>query len=249
MDCVPLMKRILSPWFFPLIILALAGWAFAQAPSEPNAAKHFFVLLKRPANPPQLSQEAGEKLQQEHMANIRKLHAEHKLLMAGPFTDNTSLRGIFVLMAASLAQAQAWANSDPAIRAGRLEAEVHGPWLIDPTAIHEPPATGQAMEQYTLVLMKAGEKWDPMAPGFMEVMKQHPAFVKQMIEAGKMALAGPFPFSAPGELRGVAIFRVGTEESQELTQNDPTVKAGLLKAESHPWITAKGVLAPGQPMP
>ncbi len=104
------------------------------------------------------------------------------------------------------------------------------------------------MEQYTLVLMKRGEKWDPNAPEFMDVMKQHPAFVNHMTEQGNMAIAGPFPFSDQGELRGVAIFRVGTEQTAKLTQDDPSVKAGLLKAEIHPWITGKGVLAPGQPM-
>jgi uncharacterized protein YciI len=181
------------------------------------------------------------------MANIRRLHAERKLLIAGPFTDDTPLRGIFVLQADSLAQAQEWANSDPAIKAGRLAAEVHGPWLIEPSAIHN-PAEPPGMEQYTLVLMKSGERWNPDAPGFMDVMRQHPAFVKEMIEQGKMAIAGPFPFSDPGELRGVAIFRVGTEQTAKLTQADPTVKAGLLRSEIHPWITAKGVLAPGQLM-
>jgi uncharacterized protein len=231
-----------------LSLLALALSAFAQAQPPASAPKYFFVLLTRPSNPPQLSKEAGEKLQEEHMANIRKLHAEHKLVIAGPFTDDTALRGIFVLQADSLAQAQEWSKSDPAIKAGRLAAEVHGPWLIQPGAIHEVSATNQGMEQYTLVLMKRGEKWDPNGPGFLDVMKQHPAFVKQMTEQGKMAVAGPFPFTDPGELRGVAIFRVGKEESTKLAQDDPTVKAGLLKPEIHPWITGKGVLAPGMAM-
>ena len=230
-------------------LLPAAGSALAQTPSRPNAqtAQYFFVLLNRPANAPQMSKEAGEKLQEEHMANIRKLHAEHKLVIAGPFMDDTVLRGIFVFRADSAAQVQDWANSDPAIKAGRLSAEVHGPWLIEPSAIHD-PAEPPGFEQYTLVLMKRGDHWNPDAPEFMDVMKQHHAFVNQMIDQGNMAIAGPFPFSDQDELRGVAIFRVGAEQTAKLTQDDPIVKAGLLKAEIHPWGTGKGVLASGQPM-
>ena len=239
------MKRTLYRNLLLVCLLAFAALAISQ--SEPNAPKYFFVLLKRPSNAPQLSKEAGEKLQEEHMANIRKLHSEHKLLVAGPFMEDTSLRGIFVLKADSVEQAQDWAGSDPAIKAGRLEAEMHGPWDIDPSAISEPETT-QGMEQYTLVLLKSGEKWNPSAPGFMDVMKQHHAIVTEMTEKGKIAVAGPFPLSNPGELRGVTIFRVAAEETAKLVQDDPTVKAGLLKTEIHPWITGKGVLAPGQPM-
>jgi len=99
-----------------ILLNLLALSAFAQADPQASTPKYFFVLLTRPANAPQLSKEAGEKLQEEHMANIRKLHAEHKLVIAGPFTDDTALRGIFVLQADSLAQAQDWANSDPAVK-------------------------------------------------------------------------------------------------------------------------------------
>jgi hypothetical protein len=154
------MRRTTFRGFTLLTLLAsLAHCAVAHAQSQPNIQKYFFVLLKRPTNAPQLSKEAGEKLQEEHMANIRKLHSEHKLVVAGPF-----------------------------------------------------------------------------------------AVVNEMTENGKIAVAGPFPLSDPGELRGVTIFRVGAEEAAKLVHDDPTVKAGLLKTEIHPWITGKGVLASGQPM-
>lgn len=219
-----------------------------QAPSsKKRPLQYFFVLLKRPANSPSLSKEASEKLQEEHMANIRKLAAEHKLVMAGPFVDDTVLRGVFVLRAKSTVEAQQLANVDPAVKAGRLSAEIHGPWFIDSNAIHEPNAAEQGMQQYTLVLLKRGEKWDPATPEFNDLVNQYPVFLKRMMSQGKVAVAGPFPFAVPGELRGVAIFRVPAEQATNLMQDDAAVKAGVLKLETHPWITATGVLAPGLP--
>jgi uncharacterized protein YciI len=249
MPKVSRMRRIAFSTVLLLSRLAVVDPAPAPAQNQADAqpAQYFFVLLKRPANAPQLSKEAGEKLQEEHMANIRNMAAEHKLVIAGPFTDDTTLRGIFVFQAESAAQAQAWANDDPALKAGHLAAEVHGPWLIEPEAIH-PPATPQRMEQYTLVLMKRGEQWNPGAPEFIKAMRQHPAFIKQMTAQGYVAVAALFSSSDQDDLQGVAIFRVGTEQTATLTKDDPAVKAGLLKTEIHPWITGKGVLAPGQPM-
>jgi uncharacterized protein len=228
-----------------LCALVLVAGAFGQ--SEASTAKLYFVLLTRPANATQLSKEAGEKLQQEHLANIRKLHAEQKLLIAGPFTDDTSLRGIFVLKATSLAQAQEWANSDPAVKAGRLAAEVHGPWQVDSSLIHEPEPT-EGMEQYTVELVKKSEKWDPSTAEFSEAMSRHRSFIGDMFARGNIAVAGPFASNEASELRGAAIFRVSLEETRKLVEEDLLVKAGVAKPEIHPWITGKGVLAPGQPM-
>jgi uncharacterized protein YciI len=248
-SAVQRMRTISFRGIFLFGLIGFAGWAFAQAPTAPNtnSAQFFFVLLNRPANAPQLSKGAGEKLQEEHMANIRKMAAEHKLVIAGPFLDDTTLRGIFVLQADSAAQAQEWADSDPAVKAGRLAAEVHGPWDIDPNAIHS-PAEPAGFEQYTLVLLKRGSNWNPKAPEFMDVVKQHHAFVRLITDQGNLAIAGPFPFGDQGELLGVSIFRVGAEQTAVLLKDDPIVKAGLLKPEMHPWGTGKGVLAAGQPM-
>jgi uncharacterized protein YciI len=235
--------------FFIAFLLALLSVPFyAQSQPSGDHPQLFLVLLNRPANAPQLSREAGEKLQEEHMANIRKMATEHKLVIAGPFMDDTALRGIFVLRAESASQAQEWANSDPAVKAGRLAAEVHGPWLVDADSIHEPSPTESGMEQYTLVLLNRGEHWNPGTPDFENVVHQHHAYIGEITTQGKLAVAGPFPFTEAGDLRGIAIFRVNAEQTAQLVNEDPTVKAGLLKPQLHPWITGKGVLAPGQPM-
>jgi uncharacterized protein YciI len=239
------MKIRVGGFILALLLLVLLGALplIIASAQQTAAEKYFFVLLKRPANAPQMSKEAADKLQEEHMANIRRLHAENKLVMAGPFLDDTSLRGIFVLKAASKEQAQEWSDTDPAVIAGRLAEDVRGPWMIRPDAIHE-ASTPQAMKQYTVALMNRGEKWDPASREYQELLKPHLALIGKLSAEGTMVLAGPL--RDEGELKGVFIYSVGAEQAAKLVQEDPLVKAGYLKPELHPWMTAKGVLAAGQ---
>ncbi|HKO96909.1 MAG TPA: YciI family protein [Pyrinomonadaceae bacterium] len=68
-------------------------------------------------------------LQQAHLANINRLAEAKKLVVAGPFGDNGTLRGIFVFKVASLAEAKQLAETDPAVIAGRLAIDMH-PWKV-----------------------------------------------------------------------------------------------------------------------
>jgi uncharacterized protein YciI len=67
------------------------------------------------------------KLQEAHMANIRRMGAEGKLVIAGPFADSGDLRGLYVFRVGSAEEAKALVESDPAVQAGRLRFELH-PW-------------------------------------------------------------------------------------------------------------------------
>jgi uncharacterized protein len=68
------------------------------------------------------------RLLEAHMANIRRMGAEGKLLIAGPFTDDGDIRGLYVFRVGSLEEARELAASDPAVKAGRLRFEIH-PWF------------------------------------------------------------------------------------------------------------------------
>ena len=80
-----------------------------------------------------------EKIQEGHMANIRRLAAEGKLLLAGPFGDDGDLRGVFVFKVASMEEAQALVATDPAVQAGRLRVELH-PWYSAKNIVVYPTA-------------------------------------------------------------------------------------------------------------
>lgn len=225
------------------VLLVSSTFAIAQPTDK---IQYFFVLLKRPAHPPELSTEDREKLQEAHMSNIRKLHAEHKLFVAGPFMDDDpSLRGIFVFQGESRAQVEEWVKTDPMVRAGRLSFEVYGPWLINPDLISNPGETAQGLEQYTLVLLKGGSEW---TAADHELIRRHAEFLNDKIASGEVVLAGMFSSPAQNGILGVVIFRDPVEETSRLIQSDPAIRSSLLQSESHAWATGKGVLKPGMPL-
>jgi uncharacterized protein YciI len=70
----------------------------------------------------------AQKIQEAHLANIRKLAGEGTLVIAGPFLDDGDLRGIFIFAVASAEEARRLVETDPAVQAGRLRYEIH-PWM------------------------------------------------------------------------------------------------------------------------
>ena len=64
------------------------------------------------------------KLQAAHMANIQRMGAEGKLVIAGPFGDNATCAAS-TSRVPSANEAKALVESDPAVQAGRLRFELH----------------------------------------------------------------------------------------------------------------------------
>jgi len=83
-------------------------------------------LYKGPSWTPEVTAET-QKIQEGHIANIERLAAEGKIVLAGPFSDGGDLRGMFVYKVASVEEARTLAETDPAVKAGRLRIEIH-PW-------------------------------------------------------------------------------------------------------------------------
>jgi alpha-L-fucosidase 2 len=72
------------------------------------------------------------------MANIRRMAAAGKLTVAGPFSDGGDMRGMFIFNNTTMDEARALADTDPAVKAGRLVLELH-PWYAGAGLRVNPP--------------------------------------------------------------------------------------------------------------
>ncbi len=123
------LKLEILPWFGSKGIGVKAAEEHKKNPDMKwTMKKYHLVLLKRGSQTAQPAAEA-QKIQLDHLWNIRQLMDEGKMLAAGPFMTDGDLRGIFVFNTESAEEAKAWAEADPAVKAGRLTVEIH-PWLV-----------------------------------------------------------------------------------------------------------------------
>ena len=101
---------------------------------------YVFVILKTGPKA-ELTKEESSKLFVGHMANIKRLAALGKLVLAGPFEDNENhYEGLFVFNVKTVKEAEALLVTDPAVAAGRFSFETYG-WygsaaLMETTALH-----------------------------------------------------------------------------------------------------------------
>ncbi len=78
---------------------------------------------------PKRSQDSTQRaqIQAAHLKNIMRLAKEGKLIIAGPFLDNSEIRGIFIFDVKTVEEAKKLTETDPAVKAGVLSMELH-PW-------------------------------------------------------------------------------------------------------------------------
>ena len=102
------------------------------ARSKDMAIYYVYLLKKGPTWSPASTPEI-DALQAAHISNLRRLGEEGKLVLNGPLLDSFQLsgeiRGIGVLKARSLAEAQELIGTDPMVAVGHLIFELHA-WMV-----------------------------------------------------------------------------------------------------------------------
>ncbi len=134
------LKKIIALLCFSFIV----GNCFAQKDTanakhtqqdKPEMKQYWFVMLVKGKDRDKITDTAVlNKLQDGHMANIRAMAEQGKLMVAGPFGDDGYWRGIFIFDAPNKEEVIALLQNDPAIKAGRLDYEIH-PWWTQRGAV------------------------------------------------------------------------------------------------------------------
>ena len=103
-------------------------------PRDPNIPDEFdvytLVLLRRPKNSPQFTDERLNELQAQHLAYRADLARRGVLVANGPFAEQSdvSLRGLSIF-ACDLAEAARLNHADPSVAAGRLAYDLFEWWV------------------------------------------------------------------------------------------------------------------------
>jgi uncharacterized protein len=115
--------------FSLLALLVLSSHSgFAQNKLKYEMTNYIVGFLHKGPKWTSESTDETKRIQQGHMANINKMAATGKLIVAGPFTDNGDLRGMFIFKEVTIEQAREMVDADPAIQAGRMVVKLH-PWF------------------------------------------------------------------------------------------------------------------------
>ena len=105
---------------------------------DPNIPDSFdvltMVLLRRPENAPQMSDEALDELQARHLAYRADLRRQGILVVHGPLGEQTdvSMRGLSIF-ACGLDEAARLSDGDPSVQAGRLAYDLFEWWVASGT--------------------------------------------------------------------------------------------------------------------
>jgi hypothetical protein len=123
-------------------------------PRNPDVPEAFdvytMVILRRPPDAPQMSDEELDALQARHLAYRAELRRQGVIVVNGPFGEQSdvTLRGMSVF-ACGIDEARRLSDGDPSVQAGRLSYDVFEWWVAAGTLVF-PEAKGPVGERRSM---------------------------------------------------------------------------------------------------
>lgn len=203
-------------------LLFIATMATTQAQS------YTFVFLNLRKTQEELPKDQLDKLMEGHLNNIKRLAAEGKLLVAGPFEGGG---GIFIFNSTSVDEVKKWISTDPGVQANRWRLEYFPYTPRYRSACAADPSS--EMIQYQFIRYTSTiTKFNVQKSG--ETFKKHDDFLKQIIQTGNVITEGIFA-NRDG---GIMIMRGDVDRN--LIESDPAMAELLFEIDIKPLWVLKG---------
>lgn len=94
--------------------------------------REYYVCFYKSGSKRGQDQETAATIQKAHLAYLDSLYAEELISMVGPFGGELEgMQGMVIYKTPSIEKARSYANSDPAVKAGRLVADMITWWAAE----------------------------------------------------------------------------------------------------------------------
>ena len=227
--------------FLTTILLSLASLIEITWGADEN--RDYFVFLTTGKSTQGVVTEEVQKKQQAHLENFGRLAKLGSLTAAGPCADpGKTIRGIVVVNADSIPDAESKFGPDPYVSEGFMKSELHQYETIAGKLQLVLEVT--SMEESIIVVLNRGSKWSKEQSSPFK--SSWTAFAKEQHASKALGFAALFTDQSNNESKrlGVMIFR-GKDmaavksilESHELVRNE------IVGFQAFPQYLAKGAIA------
>ena len=219
-----------------MIGLAAVALSIGFAGQWPSPSKVWWVFLERTKAPLNVSKEQGDKMQEGHIGNFKRLFGLHKLVSAGPLKDvpGGTKRGIVVLTVGDLKAVKHCFLPDPYVQAGVFDLHAI-PMDVQFGRFQTDDISPDGIEENRLVVFTSAHTLSH------EASMTHWEYVCGTGPSRHMKFAASS--AGKDDIRGVMVVQ-GTDDAglQAWLDGDVVVKSGVLKATIYPQWLAKGSL-------
>jgi uncharacterized protein YciI len=207
------------------------------------------ALLTLREDAPHQEEGTAAVLQDSHMSYNADLHEAGDLLAAGPLPD-ARFRGLSI-WSVEPERVRLLREQDPAVRAGRLSAEVLR-WMVPdgtvafsptrlPRSVAEVTSGKVQLDRFTITLLAARADATSLDERARSALQDaHLARNADLHDEGHLLTAGPLRHD---RLRALGVWSLEPEQVQAYVAADPLVRAGRLTATAMPWMVPSGAIS------
>lgn len=234
------MRYLMSATLVLVMVLAQTKATFAD-----DAIRDYFVFLTTGKSTQGIAKEVIAEKQKAHLDNFGKQAKLGALTAAGPCADPAkTIRGIVVINADSIKDAESKFESDPYVTEGFMKVELQ---QYKPTAGKLQLVTEViSMEESVIVVFTRSNKWPSDKKNDASVMEDVAKFSKEQFASGKLGFGAQFTdvTNNSSARAAVMIFRGKDLAAVKAVLDEfSLVRDGVVSYQAFPQYMAKGAIA------